>query len=82
MASLVEIIIWHQFARTRARSGWRDMDVILSAKIVKMDADIHACQSELDGLGMMIENNCGAQIVKPFVLAIDRFEQRQFLVVR
>lgn len=56
------------------------MDVILSAKIVKMDADIHNSQSELDGLGVMIENNRGAQIAKPFLLAFDTFERRQILV--
>ena len=45
-----------------------------------MGSDIHAGQSELDGLGMMIENNRGAQIAKPFLLAIDTFERRQILV--
>ncbi|MGB0813750.1 MAG: hypothetical protein ACPGP0_09140 [Paracoccaceae bacterium] len=49
LGSEAEIIIGHRFARASARSGRRDLDVTLSAKIVKMDADIHAAQSELDG---------------------------------
>ena len=42
LGSEAEIIIGHQFARDSARSGRRDLHVTLSAKIVKMDADIHA----------------------------------------
>lgn len=82
LGSEAEIIIRHQFARASARSGRRDQDVTLSAKIVKMDADIHAAQSELDDLGMMIENKRWVQIAKPFLSAIDRFERRQILVFR
>ena len=82
LGSEAEIIIRHQFARASARSGRRDLDVTLSAKIVKMDADIYAAQSELDDLGMMIENKRWVQIAKPFLSAIDRFERRQILVFR
>jgi hypothetical protein len=42
MRNEVELIIWHQFTRARARSDWRDMDLILFTKIVKMEADIRA----------------------------------------
>ena len=42
LSSEPEIIIGHQFVRDSARSGRRDLHVTLSAKIVKMDADIHA----------------------------------------
>ena len=48
------LIIWHQFTRARARSDWRDMDLILLAKIVKMEADIRAAQIELYAMGMMV----------------------------
>ena len=82
LGSEAEIIIGHQFARARARSDRCDLDVTLSAKIVKMDADIHAAQSKLDGKGMMIENKRWVQIAKPFLLALDRFERHQILVIR
>ena len=42
LRSEAELIIWHQFTRARARSDWRDMDLILLSKIVKMEADIRA----------------------------------------
>ena len=53
-----ERTIWHQFsrARERAREDWRDMDLILLAKIVRMEADIRTAQAELDEVGIMVEN--------------------------
>ena len=53
-----ERTIWHQFssARERAREDWRDMDLILIAKIVRMEADIRTAQAELDEVGIMVEN--------------------------
>ena len=35
-----EHLIWSQFTRFRAKSYWRDIDLILLAKIVRMEADI------------------------------------------
>ena len=61
LRSEAELIIWHQFTRARARSDWRDMDLILLAKIVKMEADIRAAQIELDAMGMMVENKRGTE---------------------
>ena len=72
LRSEAELIIWHQFTRARARSDWRDMDLILLAKIVKMEADIRAAQIELDAMGMMIENKRGTPIPNPLLSVIDR----------
>ena len=71
LRSEAEQIIWHQFTRARARSDWRDMDLILLTKIVKMEAEIRAAQIELDAMGMMVENNRGAPIPNPFLSVID-----------
>ena len=57
-----EHLIWSHFTRARAKEDWRDMDTILLAKIVKMEADIRAAQVELDAAGMMVENKRGTQI--------------------
>ena len=61
LRSEAELIIWHQFTRARARSEWRDMDLILLAKIVKMEADSRAAQIALGAMGMMIEIKRGVQ---------------------
>ena len=68
--------------RARAKSAWRDMDLILLAKIVKMEADIRAAQVELDAVGMMVENKRGTQIPNPLISVIDTLERRQLAVIR
>ena len=78
-----EHLIWNQFTRARAKDDWRDMDLILLTRIVKMEADIRAAQVELDAVGMMVENKRGAQIpMQPFgqgfkdmAPAVDKLEQ-------
>ena len=82
LRSEAELIIWHQFTRARARSDWRDMDLILLAKIVKMEADIRAAQIELDAMGMMIENKRGTPIPNPLLSVLDTLERRQLAVIR
>jgi hypothetical protein len=82
LRSEAELIIWHQFTRARGRSDRRDMDLILLAKIVKMEVDIRAAQIELDAMGMMIENKRGTPIPNPFLSVIDTLERLQLAVIR
>ena len=53
------------------------MDLILLAKIVKMEADIRTAQLELDAVGMMVANKRGTQIPNPLISVIDTLERRQ-----
>ena len=48
-----EHLILSQVTRARAKEDWRDMDVILLAKIVKMEADIRTAQIQPDAVGML-----------------------------
>jgi len=58
------------------------MELILLAKIVKMEADIRAAQVELDTVGMMVKNKRGTQIQNPLISVIDTLERRQLDVIR
>ena len=58
------------------------MDLILLAKIVKMEVDIRTAQVELDAVGMMVENKRGTQIPNPLVSVIDTLERRKLAVIR
>jgi hypothetical protein len=82
LRSEAELIIWHQFTHARARSDWRDMDLILLGKIVKMEADIRAAQIELDARGMMIGNKRGTPISNLLLSVIDVLKRRQLTVIR
>ena len=82
LRSEAELIIWHQFSRARARSDWRDMDLISLAKIVCMEANIRTAQKELDDAGMMVENKRGTPVPNPLLSAIDTLERRKHAVSR
>ena len=82
LRSEAELIIWHQFTRARERSDWRDMDLILLVKIVKMEADIRAAKIELDAMGIMIENKRGTPIPNLFLSVIDTLERSHLAVIR
>ena len=77
-----EIIIWDQFTRARAREDWRDMDLILLAKVVRMEADIRKHQETLDRSGVLIKNQRGTLIPNPLISVIDTLERRQLAVIR
>ena len=77
-----EHVIWGQFSRARARDDWRDMDLILLTKIVKMESDIRKHQDALDQAGVLLENKRGTMVANPLLTVIDTLERRQMAVIR
>lgn len=77
-----ETVIWEQFTRARAREDWRDMDLILLAKVVRMEADIRKHQDTLDRSGVLIQNKRGTFVPNPLIQVIDTLERRQLAVIR
>ena len=77
-----EKVIWEQFTRARAREDWRDMDLLLLAKVVRMEADIRGYQSQVQIQGSIVENQRGTQIPNPLLAIIDTVERRQLAVIR
>lgn len=77
-----EHVIWGQFSRARARDDWRDMDLILLTKIVKMESDIRKHQAALDTSGVLLENKRGTMVANPLLTVIDTLERRQMAVIR
>ena len=77
-----ELVIWEQFTRARAREDWRDMDLLLLAKVVRMEADISRHQDVLDRSGVLIKNQRGTMIPNPLISVIDTLERRQLAVIR
>ena len=77
-----ELVIWEQFTRARAREDWRDMDLLLLAKVVRLEADIRKHQGTLDRTSVLIENNRGTVIPNPLLSVVDTLERRQMAVIR
>lgn len=77
-----EKIIWEQFTQTRSPDSWRDFDLVLLAKTVKIEARIRKHQKELDAMGSMIENQRGTPIENPLFRIIDTLTRQQMAVIR
>ena len=82
LSSDEEVVIWGQFTRARASEDWRDMDLILLAKIVKLEAGIRRHQETLDRSGILIKNKRETLVVNPLVSVIDTLERRQLAIIR
>jgi len=77
-----ERVIWGQFTRARAREDWRENDLLLLAKVVRMEADIRKHQEDVDAQGWIVENQRGTKIPNPLVSIIDTIERRQMSAIR
>lgn len=77
-----EIVIWQQFTHARAREGWRDFDLLIVAKAVRLEADIRKYQQTLDGEGAVIKNDKGTPIVNPYMTVIDSLQRQQLALIR
>ena len=77
-----EMVIWKQFTHARAREGWRDFDLLIVAKAVRLEADIRKYQQQLDGEGAVVTNERGTPIVNPFLTVIDSLQRQQLALIR
>jgi hypothetical protein len=77
-----EQMIWEQFTRARAREDWRDMDLLLLAKVVRLEADIRHHQEVLDRSGVLIKNQKGTLVANPLISVIDTLQRTQLAIVR
>ena len=77
-----ELTIWGQFTRARAREDWRDMDLILLAKVVRIEADIRKHQHTLDRSGVLIKNKRETLIANPLLSVIDTLQRQQLSIIR
>lgn len=77
-----EMVIWEQFTHARARDGWRDFDLLIVAKAVRLEADIRKYQQALDKSSPIVKNDKGTQIVNPFFAVIDNLQRQQLALIR
>ena len=77
-----EMVIWQQFVKARAQSDWRDMDLLLLAKVVRVEADIRKYQRMLDSSGPLIKNKRETLIENPMIRVIDTYQRQQLAIIR
>ena len=77
-----EKTIWEQFTRARARNSWRDFDLVLLAKVVRLEADIRKYQVMLDTSGPLIKNKRETVVENPLLRVIDTMQRQQLAIIR
>lgn len=82
LATDEERTIWRQFSKTRSLDSWRDFDLVLLSKIVKLEADIRKHQETLNATGAIIENQRGTPIENPLFRVIDTLQRQQMAIIR
>jgi hypothetical protein len=82
LRSDAEMVIWEQFTHARTREGWRDFDLLIVAKAVRLEADIRKYQQALDKSSPIVKNEKGTQIVNPFFSVIDSLQRQQLALIR
>lgn len=82
LRNVSEVTIWRQFTRARARDAWRDFDLVLLAKAVRLEADIRKYQEMLDSSGPLIRNKKETLVENPILRVIDTLQRQQLAIIR
>ena len=77
-----ERTIWDQFTRARAKDDWRDMDLILLGKVVRLEAELRKLEAMIDAEGYRVENSRGTVVENALVRVIDTRLRQQLAVIR
>ena len=75
-------MIWNQFAKARAKDTWREFDLVLLSKIVKLEVDIRKHQEKLDASGPLIKNKRETLVENPLLRVIDTLQRQQLAIIR
>jgi hypothetical protein len=77
-----ERVLWDQFTKTRAASDWRDFDLVLLAKIVKLEANMRRHQETIKKSGPLISNKRGTLVENPLLRVVDTLQRQQLALIR
>ncbi len=77
-----ERVIWKQFTAVRAKSAWRDFDLLLLVKAVKLEYQIRKTQATLAKVGPVIPNQKGTVIENPLLRVADTLQRQQLAIIR
>jgi hypothetical protein len=74
-----EAVVWEQMISVR--EDWRNFDLILMVKIVRLEVKIRDWWDMLDKSGPMIRNPRGTLIENPILRSIDTLQRQQLSVI-
>lgn len=77
-----ELLIWKQFTSARREEDWRDIDLVLLARIVNFEHRIRVNQALVDEEGEVVETSRGNIKENPRSLLVGRLLNRQAAMLR
>lgn len=77
-----EALIWEQYSRARLADDWRTMDLLLLAKVVKLEVDIRKNEDMLAIEGVVIPAPSGYPMENPRFRAVNTLQVRQLAIIR
>ena len=77
-----QVVIWGQFSQLRNREDWRDFDLVLLYKLVKLEELIRKAQKSVGEKGMVITNARGTPIPNPVFSLMDTLQRQQLAIIR
>lgn len=77
-----EEILWRQYTNGRPINAWRPTDLVVVAKIVKLEADIRKAALQLATQDFIVYDPSGKQIPNPLLKVLDSLQTRQLSLIR
>ena len=81
-ATQMEVDLWEYVTAARSYDDWRDIDLMLLWKWVKLEQDLIAQQEAVDKEGVVVTGARGGPIENPRIRIMNLYEQRQLSIYR
>ena len=81
-SSEMEVELWEYVTAARSYDDWRDIDLMLLWKWVKLEQDLIAQQAAVDEEGVVVTGARGGPIENPRIRIMNLYEQRQLSIYR
>jgi hypothetical protein len=80
--SNADIVLWEQIISTRIAADWRDIDLLLAAKMVGIERDIRRYQETLDNEGPVVFTLKGTPVPNPLFSIVNTLQSQLLNIVR
>ena len=77
-----ELLLWESFSSARAYEDWREVDLLMLWKLVKLERELRDQQAMVEKEGVVVEGARGGPIENPRVRIMNLYEQRQLSIFR
>lgn len=77
-----DIVLWEQIVSTRIPADWREIDLVLAAKLVGIERDIRQHQLRLDRDGPVVFTLKGTPVANPLFGIVDTLQRQLINLIR